>query len=57
MELTKWERGNLRKPEYKLIAIRLNTKSESDIISALENVENTSGYIKALIRKDLQPHE
>ena len=57
MELTKWERGNLKKPEYKLVAIRLNSENERDIIEALEKVENASGYIKALIRKDIEPHE
>ena len=57
MELTKWERGNLRKPEYKLVAVRVNLENEKDIIEALEKTENISGYIKALIRKDIQPHD
>ena len=57
MELTKWERGNLRKPEYKLITIRINTAGEKDILDAIEKTENASGYIKALIRKDIQPHD
>lgn len=54
MELTKWKRGELRAPSYKIIAVRLNENTDQDIIQALEQIDNTSGYIKALIRRDLE---
>lgn len=36
-----------------LINIRLMKNTEQDIIKKLEEVDNKSGYIKALIRKDI----
>ena len=33
--------------------LKLNKKTDSDIIEALGSVSNKQGYIKALIRKDL----
>lgn len=35
------------------IAIRLNKKTDADIIDKLKSVDNKAGYIKALIRKDI----
>ena len=35
------------------IAIRLNKKTDADIIEKLQAVDNKAGYIKALIRKDI----
>ena len=32
----------------------LNTKTDADIIAKLESVKNRAGYIKQLIREDLQ---
>ena len=34
--------------------IKLNNKTDSDILEALEKIENKQGYIKELIRKDLR---
>lgn len=35
------------------IAIRLNKKTDADIIEKLTSVSNKAGYIKSLIRKDI----
>lgn len=32
----------------------LNKNTESDMIDHLESIDNTQGYLKALIRKDMQ---
>lgn len=54
MEALKWDRGQLRQgSEYKIIAVRLNKEKDRDILEILDNI-NASGYIKALIRKDIQ---
>jgi hypothetical protein len=37
----------------KSVMIRLNKSTDADIIAKLENVPSKMGYIKALIRKDL----
>ncbi|WP_458397843.1 hypothetical protein [Anaerotignum sp.] len=37
----------------KQIKLNLNKKTDADIIEALEAVPNTQGYIKELIRRDL----
>lgn len=36
-----------------LVPIRLNKKTDADIIDKLQSVDNKAGYIKALIRKDI----
>lgn len=56
MIATKWERGNLR-ADYKLIAVRLNLEKDADIIAVLNRVDNSSGYIKELIRNDIKTME
>ena len=35
------------------VIIRLNKKTDADIIEKLQSVDNKAGYIKALIRKDI----
>jgi len=37
----------------KQIKMKLNIKSDQDIIEKLEEVENIQGYIKRLIREDI----
>lgn len=49
---TKYEKNNAVR--YSLKFIR---STEADIIKKLESVENKSGYIKSLIRKDIQENE
>ena len=36
------------------IKLKLNIKTDKDILEALESSANKQGYIKALIRKDLK---
>lgn len=45
----KYSRNNTKR-----YAIELNLKSDMDIIKKLEEVPNKQGYIKELIRKDLE---
>lgn len=41
------------KTNVKQIKLNLNRKTDADIITALEAAPNVQGYIKELIRKDL----
>lgn len=36
------------------VALKLNTKTDADILARLEEVGNKQGYIKELIRKDMR---
>ena len=36
------------------ILMKLNRNTDSDILDKLESVDNKQGYIKSLIRKDLE---
>ena len=36
------------------VPLRLNTKTDADILAKLETVESKAGYIKELIRKDIR---
>ena len=38
------------------INLSLNNKNDADIISHLERQENKQGYIKRLIREDIERH-
>lgn len=38
----------------KQIMLKLNTKTDKDILERLERVGNKQGYIKRLIRKDME---
>lgn len=38
----------------KMICLRLSYNTDSDIIKKLDEVESKMGYIKELIRKDMQ---
>lgn len=46
----KYDQAN--KDKYKNVFIKVNRKTESDIVEKLESVENVQGYIKGLIRKE-----
>ena len=48
----KWDQEHTR--QFK---VKLNCRTDADIIARLEQVENTQGYIKRLIREDLQREE
>lgn len=45
----KWDAANTRQ-----IKLKLNLKTDADILSKLDSVENTQGYIKGLIRDDIK---
>ena len=36
------------------VKMKLNTKTDADILAKLDSVSNKQGYIKELIRKDLK---
>ena len=39
----------------KQIHLKLNIKTDADILEKLDSIKNVQGYIKDLIRKDLNP--
>lgn len=41
------------KANTKSFIIKLNLKTDADVIERLERVENRQGYIKSLIRRDM----
>lgn len=45
------------KANTKMYAIKVIKTTESDIIDKLESVPNKSGYIKSLIRKDIEEYD
>ncbi len=47
--IRKWQKNNMLQ-----INLALHRKNDADIIEKLEQVENKNGYIKELIRKDLE---
>ncbi len=42
------------KANTKIVSLRLNYNTDKDIIKKLDEVDSKMGYIKELIRKDLQ---
>lgn len=38
----------------KKVSVKLNKTTDADILAKLDQVENKQGYIKELIRKDLE---
>lgn len=38
----------------KLYPVKVNLRTEKDIYNKLESVDNVNGYIKQLIRKDIE---
>lgn len=47
-----YDRENTRR-----INLKLNLKTDADIIQKLESVENIQGYLKQLIREDIEKEE
>ena len=44
--------------EYtKMVPLKLNTRTDADIIEKLTDTENKQGYIKNLIRQDIEQGE
>lgn len=48
----KYDENN--KDRYKSLYLKLNVESDRDILNKLESVTNKQGYIKELIRNDIQ---
>lgn len=48
----KYDNANTRQ-----IKMKLNLKTDADILEKLDSVPNKQGYIKTLIRKDMIEHE
>ena len=40
-----------------MVSLRLNKKTDADILRKLDNVSNRQGYIKAVIRRDIAKQE
>ncbi len=49
----KWS-NDFNKKSTKTVLIRLNYNTDEDIIKQLDKVDSKMGYIKELIRKDIQ---
>ncbi len=46
--------GENHRKDYKIINIRLHKQHYSDLVAFLESKENVNGYIKDLIRADME---
>jgi len=45
----RWDKNNTTR-----VAMKLNNKTDADIIQYLASIPNMQGYIKALIREDMK---
>ena len=45
------------KTNTKMIQMKLNLKTDADILEKLDSVGNKQGYIKALIRADIEANK
>lgn len=52
-EAQKKAKAKYDKANTKQIMLKLNLKTDADILDQLDSVENKQGYIKDLIRKDM----
>lgn len=52
-EAQKKAKAKYDKANTKQIMLKLNLKTDADILDQLDSVENKQGYIKDLIRKDI----
>lgn len=46
--------NKFNKANTRMVSLRLNYNTDADIIQKLDEVDSKMGYIKELIRKDLQ---
>ena len=46
--------NKFNKANTKMVSLRLNYNTDADIIQKLNEVDSKMGYIKELIRKDMQ---
>lgn len=52
-EAQKKAKRKYRKANNKQLNVELNKKTDADILERLDQVDNKQGYIKKLIRKDI----
>ena len=48
----KYEKNNMRQ-----VKLNINRKTEADLLEWIEKQDNIQGYIKSLIRKDMENNE
>lgn len=53
-EARKKARDKYNKENYKVVSFKLSKKYDEDIIEFLDEQENKQGYIKELIKQDMQ---
>lgn len=53
-EAQKRASAKYHKEHLRVINLRINRRTEADILEKLEAVESMQGYIKALIREDIR---
>ncbi len=53
-EVQRRANAKYQKSKTKQIAIQLNISTDADILEHLERIPNKQGYIKSLIREDIQ---
>ena len=46
--------NNYKKRAYKCMAFRFHNENDADVIAKLNSVDNKLGYIKRLIREDIE---
>ena len=46
-----YDRNN--RDKFRVLTLKLNKESDSDVLEKLASVENMQGYIKSLIRQDI----
>lgn len=56
-EAQKKAKAKYDKANTKQIMLKLNLKTDADILDQLDSVENKQGYIKDLIRKDMNKQD
>ena len=49
--------ANYEKENLRQIRLKINRKTEPDLLAWVEKQENVQGYIKELIRKDMEQAE
>ena len=53
-EAQKRAKSKYNKANTKQVILRLNLKTDADVLERLEEVESKQGYIKKLIRNDIE---
>lgn len=54
MEKKKTAKERYDKKTARYVSLKLNKRTDADILEKLESVENVQGYFKTLIRQDIK---